>query len=134
MSEYPRFGPGVLGKEEYERQLAEAKESDGGRFGPALRRPKAINVPASVSKPSNEPPTPPVEGPSEPYAALSVRELSELLETDAGLAEPILEAELARPEGARKSALREVAKAERTKDEPRAAVLDRIEALIEELG
>ncbi len=134
MTEAPKFGPAILGQEEYDRQVAALKASGGSRFGPALRRPEKINIPAAAPKPEPPPATTPGElAPAEPVNALSVKKLREVLEQDPGMTESVLETELDRAEGPRKSALREVAKHERQKENPSQGLIDRIEALLEGL-
>lgn len=135
MTEAPKFGPAILGQEEYDRQVAELKET-GGRFGPALRRPERINIPA-VGKGKEKPTPPPDTIPEEPVLppanALSVKKLREVLEADPGMTESVLETELGRAEGPRKSALREIAKHERQKDDASLGLIDRIEVILEGL-
>lgn len=123
---YPRYGPGFIGQKAFDKAVKDWKAGEG-KYGPGLR--KGTKFGPGVG-PQTEEPAPAAPADS---AALSVRELSGLLNEDAGLTDQLLEAELARAEGPRKSALREIAKAERGRDEPDDALLDRIEANLEEL-
>lgn len=122
---YPKYGPGVVGKEAFDKSVVEWK-SGSSKYGPGLRQ--GTEYGPGVAPPTEEPAEAPTDA---EVAALSVRELSELLKADSGLTEQLLEAELARPEGARKSALREIAKAERQRESPDKGLLDRVEANLE---
>jgi hypothetical protein len=135
MTEAPKFGPGIIGQEEYDRQVRELKETSG-RFGPALRRPERINIPAvgtGKDKPTPPPDTIPEEPTLPPVNALSVKKLREVLEADPGQAAAVLEDELGRAEGPRKSALREIAKAERIREGGDQGLIDRVEYHLETL-
>jgi hypothetical protein len=131
MAKGPLYGPAVLGKEEYERQLAEHKKS-AGIYGPAFtEEPKygpAVGGPGDATTPGFLGDKPPKEA-----SGLSVKKLKEILEGDPGLNDQILEVELGRAEGPRKSALRELAKFERLKESPRAGFIDRVTAILEGL-
>lgn len=132
MAKGPLYGPAVLGKEEYERQLAEHTAS-AGIYGPAFTDeakygPAVTDGPGDATTPGFLGDRPPKEA-----TGLSVKKLKEILAADPGLNVQILETELVRAEGPRKSALREVAKAERLKESSNQGVLDRVTAILEGL-
>lgn len=127
MRKTPLYGPAILGQEEYDRQCVEMGPES--KYGPAVLGDKFGPSVLDATTPGKLADAPPKEA-----AGLSVKKLKALLEGDPGLNDQILEDELARVDGPRKSALREVAKVERLKDAPRAGLIDRVEALLEGLG
>jgi len=132
MTDTPLYGPAVLGQEEYERQLA-IHNASAGIYGTAFTDereygPGVAGGPGDATTPGELADKPPKEAPG-----LSVKKLKEILEEDPGMNDQILEVELGRAEGPRKSALRELAKVERLKEKPRAGFIDRVTAILEGL-
>ena len=128
MKEAPKFGPGIIGQEEYDRQLAEI-EGNPGKYGPAVMN--RVHGPAITGEAAPEPPVKaPTAGPPE-STQLSVTKIKKVLAEDPGMATQVLDAELERAEGPRKSAIREVAKIGRLSDD--AALVDRAEVILEGL-
>jgi hypothetical protein len=133
MTDGPLYGPAVLGQEEYDRQLA-ANKASAGVYGPAFTAPDEYGPAVGDGPGDATTPGKLADAPPEEATGLSVKKLKAVLEGDPGLNEQVLENELARVDGPRKSALREVAKVERLKENPRPGLIDRVEALLEGLG
>ena len=99
------FGRGVIGDEQYKKEQ-EAVAEGSSVFGPGVLGLQAEPVnkagPGVTGQAGQDADTPPA---GKPVPSLSIKELEAALEENPALVDTLLNAELARPDGARKGAL-----------------------------
>jgi len=129
------FGPGIIGQEAYEAEKEHVLEHKG-MFGPAVLDPSPVEKAQRIALEGqiNEPGPAVVdaEGSAESYM-LSVKEAKKILEANPLEVDGFFRAELARPDGPRKSMLAALTAAENDRPgaqgdrAPRAEVIEALE-------
>lgn len=139
----PHFGPAVIGQKAYDEQ-DKVEKSGSLRFGPAVLDPHrakrdadARAMPHGSPGDATQPVLPGTQGPVEAdIESFSVREVKRLLEGESNPAaiNRLMLAEFQRPDGARKSALDAILKAENRLPNPREEVVAAIEQKLTEVS
>lgn len=123
------FGPSIIGEEAFKAQQ-EAQKKAAHIYGPRVtENDYGVSVTGEAAEESDETPDAPPE-----ITELTVAEVRSALAGNGAMVEPLLEAELAR-DNPRKSALKSILETEMGREpEPRGAIVNQIEAALDELG